>query len=408
MEHRPQRGGTDSASDEHLFDRHTEILPQLRYAHVTPVLTMCCMRKMRQKAYALGVAAALMAGTLPAPVAWATELAFRNAPDFPPSDSWIKGRHYEGKDVWFNSPPLHFKDLPGKVILIDFWEYTCINCIRTFDYLKEWDERYRSLGLVIIGVHAPEFDFAYDPQNVKRAVKRFGLKFPIVVDSDFRIWRSYGNNTWPNKFLIGPDHRILFSHSGEGNYAEFERQIRLALQAANPKATFPPGQTIKEDRDAWSPSCGDTTQEVYTGTARGGVGPFSHRGAQEDGAPYVQGNWQAEPDAQRTQAPVTTNTFLGLRYHGAEIFAVLSTSDRPLRVYIEQDGRPLDQAHAQNDVHLDAQGRGYLEVGEPRMYYLARNSDDQPHDIRLIPSAPGLAVYSFTFGNRCLARFSHL
>src|SRR4029077_19510089 len=109
---------------------------------------------------------------------------YQKAPDFPPPDSWIKGKHYEPQDIWINSPPLDWNKLQGKVVLIDFWEYTCINCIRTFDYLKRWDERYRSSGLVIIGVHAPEFDFAYDPANVRRAVDRFGLKFPIVVDSE--------------------------------------------------------------------------------------------------------------------------------------------------------------------------------------------------------------------------------
>lgn len=323
--------------------------------------------------------------------------AYVQAPDFPPADSWIKGNHYEAKDIWLNSPPLDWKKLQGKVVLIDFWEYTCINCVRTFDYLKRWDKLYRPAGLVIIGVHAPEFDFAYDPMNVRRAAQRFGLTFPIVIDSEFRIWRSYGNNTWPNKFLIGADRRIVFNHSGEGRYAEFEQHIREALQTANPQLRF--RDPIPPDHDGWGPTCGQTTEELYTGKAR----------ASNEGLFALKGNWIAEDDAQRVATPLTAGATLEIHYQGAEVVSVINTTGpKSSRLYVDQDGRPLDKTHANVDIHWDDQGRSYLIIDESRMYYVARNLDDNEHTLRLMPTQPGVGIYSFCFGNKCLLNYSHL
>src|SRR5712692_11724538 len=134
--------------------------------------------------------------------------------------------------AWINSPSLTVAGLRGKVVLIDFWEYTCINCIRTFAQNKKWYERYRKYGFEIIGVHDPEFDIAYPESNVQAAVKRFGLPYPVVVDSQFKVWNSYRNSTWPNRFVIDARGYVRFNRPGEGADSDFERAIQGLLVEA--------------------------------------------------------------------------------------------------------------------------------------------------------------------------------
>src|SRR5437867_4851898 len=178
---------------------------------------------------------------------------------------------FAGNHAWFNSRPLSLKnELKGKVVLVDVWEYTCINCIRTLPALKRIYSRYHPLGFEIIGVHAPEFDFAYKPENVALGTKRQRIPWPVVVDSDFSIWHAYDNNSWPNKFLINAQGIIVRQHSGEGGYAELERLIREEIRKANPKTTFPAGWDIPPDTNDFDPMrCGATSEETYVGTARG-------------------------------------------------------------------------------------------------------------------------------------------
>lgn len=362
---------------------------------------------MRPRSPALLLALLLLLSASPGPAR-----AERRAPDFPSAAvTWVK-RPYSASELWINSPPLDFKKLEGKVILVDFWEYTCINCIRTFDHLKRWDETYRPLGLVVVGVHAPAFDFAYDPANVRRAVERFGFKFPVAVDSNFRLWKAYGNTSWPSKYLVGKDRTVVYAQTGEGDYAEFERRIREALQEADPHVDFSRLGPVPEDKPGFGIGCGDMTKEVYLGAARNPQGrSFKNRPPEEgpEGVPFLRGPWTAEPDAQRAAEP-DKDTFLGLTYRGAEIFAVMQAPEgaRPSRVYVEQDGKPLEKARAHADVKFDEQGRSYIEVDEPRMYYVAKNPDGKLHEIRFLPVRAGLGVYSFTFGNRCLTDYSHL
>src|SRR5215469_4059281 len=137
-----------------------------------------------------------------------------------------------------NHAPFKLSDLRGKVVLVDFWEYTCINCIRTFPYLRRWDQLYGPEGLIILGVHTPEFAFAKNPQNVANAIKRFGFTFPVVLDNDETIWSAFHNLAWPADFLIDKDGRLAYSHIGEGDYGDTELAIRKLLTEANPGLNF--------------------------------------------------------------------------------------------------------------------------------------------------------------------------
>ena len=169
-----------------------------------------------------------------------------------------------------NHAPFKLSDLRGKVVLVDFWEYTCINCIRTFPYLRRWDQLYRPLGLVIVGVHTPEFEFGKNPERVADATKRFGFDFPVAIDSDYKIWYAFHNEGWPADYLIDKDGNIVYTHMGEGEYGFFEQKIQELLKQANPAINFnQPKYKISEDENVELSGgvCMRATPETYLGFA---------------------------------------------------------------------------------------------------------------------------------------------
>jgi len=335
---------------------------------------------------------------------------------------------FTGNHVWINAKPLSLhRELKGKVVLVDFWEYTCINCIRTLPALKRMESRYKPYGFEIVGVHAPEFDFAYLPGNVQLGVTRQRIPWPVVVDSDFKIWHAYDSNSWPNKFLIGADGVIASQHQGEGGYGELERQIRDALRKANPRVSFPASWTIPQDTDDFNPSrCGVMSEETYIGTARGGSwgGAIGNSEGFRPGTTvtytsmphpvkrgfFAHGVWKNEPDdflhARTTSTPTD---YIGIHYRGAEVYVVMHAKTvNAKRVYVTRDGKSLPAGKRGVDVRVDEQGRTYIDVLEGRMYYVVQGEDASEHELRLSPLLPGVAINSFTFGNRCLTKFDHL
>jgi thiol-disulfide isomerase/thioredoxin len=335
---------------------------------------------------------------------------------------------FAGKHVWINSAPLSLqKELKGKVVLVDFWEYTCINCIRTLPALKRIYARYKPYGFEIIGAHAPEFDFAYKPENVSLGTKRQRIPWPVVVDSDFSIWRAYDSNSWPNKFLIDSRGVIVRQHPGEGSYAELERWVREEIQKANPRVKFPGAWTIPPDTDDFSPSrCGAMSEETYVGAQRGalwggeianseGFQPgktvlYSSMAGQVKRGFFAHGLWKNNPDdfehARSTPQP---KDYIGTRYHGAEVYVVMNLKHGATsRVYVTRDGKPVPAARRGVDVQADARGRTYIDVREGRMFYAIQGEDMASHELRLSPTEPGVGINSFTFGNRCLTHFDRL
>jgi Thioredoxin like C-terminal domain/AhpC/TSA family len=341
------------------------------------------------------------------------------APELPPPGEKISGT------TWINSPPLTMAGLHGQVVLIDFWEYTCINCIRTFDDNKKWYKRYHKYGFTIIGVHDPEFDIAYPVENVERAVKRLQLPYPIVVDDWFKIWTSYHNNTWPNRFLVDANGVVRFHRDGEGGDADFERAIRYLLEQAHPGLKFPTSDTIPPERNAFAPSCGIPTGEMYVGDwygrgvlanpqgyHDGKIVDYHLPGNVADGRAALSGRWKTDKNGmiysgKGGDAP--SGDQLKMRYGARELYSVTNVSHgQPSRLYIQQDGKDLTAVNKGVDVQIDSEGRSYLEVREPRMYYLVKNPSFEQHTVSLYPTAPGLTINSFTFGNNCQTDFSHL
>lgn len=344
----------------------------------------------------------------------------RPAPDFPKP-----GEHVSGT-IWLDSQPLTLASLQGKVVLVDFWEYTCINCIRTFATNKRWYDWYHKYGFEIVGVHAPEFDFAYNADNVRVAVKRFGLPYPIVTDDWFTIWKSYRNEGWPGRYLLDANGNIRYERVGEGGDVAFETAIRSLLVEAHPGLRFPADMKIPPETAAFGNGCGIPTDEMYVGPMYGRGSLANRQGYKpgqtvdyrlpadvEDGSTALSGPWQTDQNGMiyegKAQEPGANAARLEMRYHARELYSVINVArGKPSRLYIQQDGRWLTRSDSGVDVKIDAQGRSYLDIGEPRMYYLVANPRFGSHTATLFPTETGLTVNSFTFGNDCQTDFPHL
>ena len=174
--------------------------------------------------------------------------------------------------VWLNSTPLSFRQLRGRAVLVDFWDYTCVNCIRTLPYVQAWHERYHDKGLTVIGVHTPEFSFAQYESNVERGIHEFGLTYPIVIDSDREIWKAFANRYWPTKYLLDQDGYLRYGHFGEGGYGECEQVIQELLREINPAVNLPALMEPLREEDHVGAVCYRATGELYLGHRRGRIG----------------------------------------------------------------------------------------------------------------------------------------
>ncbi|MGH9445279.1 MAG: redoxin domain-containing protein [Terriglobia bacterium] len=325
--------------------------------------------------------------------------------------------------TWINSSPLTMKKLRGKVVLIDFWEYTCINCIRTLGTNKKWYARYHRYGFEIIGVHDPEFSIAFSVANARKAIKRFNLTYPIVVDDDRLIWNEYHSDSWPNRFLIDANGYVRYHRSGEGGDSAFEQAIQQLLEQAHPGLKFPASDAVPPPENAFAPGCGIPTGEMYVGDWYGRGVLANSKGyhdrrvlnyklpaSVDDGRAVLAGKWETFPDGMTYRGKKgASGGELEMRYHARELYSVINVSrGHPERLYITQDGKDLTKQNAGVDVQFDAQGRSYIEVRAPRMYYVVSNPAFGSHSVVLTPTAPGITINSFTFGNNCQTHFAHL
>ncbi len=329
--------------------------------------------------------------------------------------------------IWLGGPAHYFSgDLKGKVVLVDFWEYTCINCIRTFPHLKELYNRYHPYGFEIIGVHKGEFAFASNPDNVRTAYRRFKLPYPAIADVRDSVWTLYDCNSWPDSFLIDGDGIIRDVHQGEGDYAKLEMDIQRLLKQKHPELDFS-SITIAPDKSVSGPDCGSQSEEIYVGYERGSSwgGKIANReGFQKEKVVnykptskrvprgfFVSGKWLNEPDdfEFRGAAGPGRNDYLGITYHGRDVYAVLDRgAGAPVTFVVTRDGKPIPEAQRGQDITLDPEGRTIVTVDASRMYYIVTREDDASHELRFYPRQPGTRICSFTFGNKCQESFDRL
>ncbi|HYK89793.1 MAG TPA: redoxin domain-containing protein [Acidobacteriota bacterium] len=338
------------------------------------------------------------------------------APEFPKNPIWcgLQGQQ---------APTL--KSLRGKVILIDFWDYTCINCVRTFPHLKGWYERYHALGLEIIGVHKGEFGFASVPENVQLAYERFQLPYPTIIDVKDVMWRAYDCTAWPVSFLIDRHGYIQEVHQGEGSYSRFEKEIQVALKQGHPEVDIS-RLPITAEGPISGPDCGLATPEIYVGYARanlwsGGIANKEgfHRNKVVAYAPtarrvpkgfFTEGRWLNEADAFESVGGSEQGeaASLGITYRGREVYAVLGRSSKePVDVVVTRDGQAIPVSARGKDVHTDAGGNTVITIDAPRMYYVIAREDSGTHELKFTPKSAGVQICSFTFGNRCLEDCDH-
>jgi len=290
--------------------------------------------------------------------------------------------------VWLNSEPLTAEGLRGRVVLVDFWTYSCVNWLRTLPYLTAWDERYRERGFVLVGAHAPEFGFEHDLDNVKRATRELGVDYPVVVDNDFTIWRSFENHYWPAAYLVDRGGQVRFSHFGEGSYEEIERAIQqlLAVQEA----------TVRVDAGGLAEAADwDTLRspETYLGFARGERRHDSRADRLALNEWALAGAWSVGEEAAVLEAPAGSVAY---RFQARTLNLVLEppAAGAAVRFAVRLDGQPPGDAHG---LDVDASGEG--TVSEPRMYQLIRQRGAAPQrDFEITFLDPGVRVYVFTFG----------
>ncbi|HEY6759239.1 MAG TPA: cytochrome c biogenesis protein DipZ [Baekduia sp.] len=286
---------------------------------------------------------------------------------------------------WFNTAPLSLAKLRGRVVLIDFWTYTCINCLRTLPYLEAWDQRYRSEGLTIVGVHAPEFDFEHDAGNVQRAIATNDIKYPVVQDNNLSTWNAWGNQYWPAEYLIDAKGEVRESHFGEGDYDKTEADIRALLAERGTAVTAaharPKGITPVGD---------DATPETYVGAARtqGFVGTPPTKGTRTYAAPHgdpplngfaLGGTWTIGDEPATAGANATISATVQSRF----VYLVLSPPSAARRGAV--------------DVSVDGKHTKRVVVDGQRLYTLADFGHTSQHALRLTLT-PGTSAYAFTFG----------
>jgi len=294
----------------------------------------------------------------------------------------------DGASAWLNSEPLAAEELRGRVVLVDFWTYSCVNWLRTLPYVSAWAERYRDRGLVVVGVHAPEFGFEHELDNVRRAVRDLGVGYPVVIDNDFAIWQSFENRYWPALYLVDRDGEVRFHHFGEGAYEQIERAIQQ-LVGVDEEIVHVDAGGLAEAAD-WS-TLG--SPETYLGHARGERRTDARRGELALNEWALAGAWSVGAEAAVLDAPGGS---IGYRFQSRDLNLVLAppASGTPVRFAVTLDGRPPGEAHGL-DVDESAEGT----VSEPRMYQLVRQPGAVAERTFEITFAdPGVSAYVFTFG----------
>jgi thiol-disulfide isomerase/thioredoxin len=315
------------------------------------------------------------------------------APTASPAQDKGIAQRFSGATTWLNSQPQGAAELRGKVVLVDFGTYTCINWMRTLPYVRAWAEKYKDQGLVVIGVHTPEFEFEKNLDNVRRAVQALQLPFAVAVDNDFAIWRAFANNAWPAVYLIDPQGRVRYTRLGEEEYERTEKMIQQLL-AENGKA---PGKDFVSVQGRGAEAAPEwaslRSPETYLGEERTEnrvKGEAARLGLNQWTA---AGDWKARKDAIVLNKPSGRIAF---RFHARDLHLVMGPAARgsPVRFRVTIDGKPPGAAHGS-----DVDEQGYGTAGEQRMYQLLRQPmpiADRLFEIEF--EDPGIEAFSFTFG----------
>jgi thiol-disulfide isomerase/thioredoxin len=311
-----------------------------------------------------------------------------------------------GATGWINSTPLTAKQLKGKVVLVDFWTYSCINCLRSLPYIRAWADKYKDSGLVVIGVHTPEFDFEKDQPKVQKAVQKFGITYPVALDSNHAIWDAFHNEYWPAHYFIDAKGKVRFEHFGEGNYDQSERWIQELLRERDGKPTIASNASVQAQGVEAAPDMTDMrSPETYIGYAQarhfaspGGIKRDAEKSYTAPAEPRLNewglaGNWV---DHEETAVLRSTGGKIVFHFHARDLHLVLgpAADGKPVRFRVTIDGQDPGDNHG---VDTDAQGNG--TVTDHRLYQLVRQKGAVADHIFTIEfEDAGVQAFSFTFG----------
>jgi thiol-disulfide isomerase/thioredoxin len=319
-----------------------------------------------------------------------------------------KAPEFTGVTSYINTNATKLSDLKGKVVLVDFWTYSCINCIRTLPYLVNWNQKYSDKGLVIVGVHSPEFEFEKNIDNVKQAVTRFGIKYPVLLDNDHGTWNAFQNSYWPRKYLVDSDGYIRYDHIGEGGYVETENAIKnLLTERSNQqgieisninqtKLTVPGAQSVDFNQIK--------TPELYFGyqyarAQLGNIEGFNPDRTVNYTIPtsnlkpnviYLQGLWKNNPDSMELVGP---DGKIILSYSSKSVNIVAGGKGE---ISVKKDGKNTQTNNPFKGNDLDTEGK--LNIDGQRLYNIADHADYGNHHIEINAKGSGFKLYTFTFG----------
>ena len=340
---------------------------------------------------------------------------------------------FKNPGPWINGEPFTLSDKMGEVVLIDFWTYTCVNCLRTLPYLKDWHRKYSEHGLTIVGVHSPEFDFEKVPENIALAVSDLGIEYPVFLDNEKETWRIFNNRYWPAKYLIDHEGILRYQHFGEGDYAQTEYSIRKHLIRAGFDISGIPEYEIDSDQQVDQYNYKKKqTRELYAGTdwnymayknhvefnreppyivnpeyfiTSQNLRPnetvlFKDPGKYEENQFYIHGLWTKKNDSLSHARQTEGHTdYLVLKFSGSEVNAVIGEAEKLYRVTVTIDGVPLKESEAGIDVLFDERGDSYVEVDASRMFNIVKLLKVESRILRLSSTHAGFSLYSFTFGS---------
>ena len=315
---------------------------------------------------------------------------------------------FAGVTAWLNSEVLTMDELRGRPVLIDFWTFGCINCIRTLPHVRAWHDAYAPHGLVIVGVHTPEFRHEYVEENVRESLPSRGVIWPVAMDNDYKTWRAYNNRFWPHKFLIDQEGQIRYHHIGEGAYQETEKAIRSLLAEAGTDLSHIPLSSASIPRKTTpSPSTGPRSLFAGSGFTFGSY-LGNPTGMPEDGAReftdnvehsaerlYLDGRWDWVPNAALAQPQADETARVSVPFHAHAVSVSFgASSGEPLRVLVTVDGEPIPADRRGGDVLTGPDGQTHVLVDQFRLYDILRNGSESVGELQFSVGAPGLALYA--------------
>lgn len=340
---------------------------------------------------------------------------------FPAGQTGGRAPEFRGITNWINSEPLTLAELKGKVVLVDFWTYTCVNCIRTMPYLRDWHAKYADKGLVIVGVHSPEFEFEKVVENVASAAQDFGLTYPIAQDNDFATWRAYNNQFWPAKYLVDQAGKIRYSHFGEGAYNETEARIRELLKKGGANLAGVAADTSPAPEYNRRVVSGDRseriTREIYGDYQRnsdfGGkyvaqneyykkadqIVVYEDPGDHENQSIYLHGPWVNGVESLRHGRQTSGyEDYIALKFFATSVNAVIEAHGAgPFEVQVTLDGRPIRPEEAGADLVV-TDNRSFFWEEEGRMYEVVALPEFGGHELKLSSNSDRFGLFAMTFG----------